>query len=235
MKQLSIQTDDGVCPAFDFGAGPSVLFFIDGVGMRPAMHAMGERLAAAGYRVLMPDLFWRLGPYTAPDPAKVFTDPVVRADWWKRAMSAASAELIMRDTKAYLAELHGKIGVTGYCMGGRMALTAAGTYPDRIVAAAAYHPGNAATDAADSPHLLAPKIKARIYVGAASDDPTFPPEQQQRLASALQAAHVDYKLEVYPAKHGWVPSDMPVHDPAAAEKHWQTLEALFANTLGDSP
>lgn len=231
MKQIAIKTDDGICPAYELGAGPSVLFFIDGIGMRPAMQAMGERLAAAGYRVLMPDLFWRMGPYTAPEPAKLFADPAVRADWFKRAMGAASAELIMRDTRAYLAELPGKVGVTGYCMGGRMALSAAGTYPDRIVAAAAYHPGNVANDAADSPHLLAPNIKATLYIGAASDDPTFPPEQQDRLVAALRAAHVAYELEIYPAKHGWVPSDTPVHDPAAAEKHWQTLEALFAKTL----
>jgi carboxymethylenebutenolidase len=231
MKQIAIKTDDGICPAYEFGAGPSVLFFIDGIGMRPAMHAMGERLGAAGYRVLMPDLFWRMGPYTAPEPVKLFTDPEVRADWFQRAMGAASVELIMRDTRAYLAELPGKVGVTGYCMGGRMALSAAGTYPDRVVAAAAYHPGNLANDAADSPHLLAPNIKATLYIGGASDDQSFPPEQQDRLVAALQAAHVAYELEIYPAKHGWVPSDTPVHDPAAAEKHWQTLEALFAKTL----
>jgi carboxymethylenebutenolidase len=231
MKQLSIATDDGVCPAYDFGSGPSVLFYIDGVGMRPAMHAMGQRLASAGYRVLMPDLFWRMGPYTAPEPAKLFSDPQVRADWFKRASAAASVELIMRDTKAYLAELTGRVGVTGYCMGGRLALAAAGTYPEYIVAAAAYHPGNVANDAADSPHLLAAKMKAKIYVGGASEDATFPPEQQERLSSALRAAHVDFQLEIYPAKHGWVPSDMPVHDPVAAEKHWQTLEVLLASTL----
>ena len=231
MKQISITTDDGVCPAFDFGSGPSVLFFIDGIGMRPALQEMGERLAATGYRVLMPDLFWRMGPYTAPDPKKLFSDPEVRADWFKRAQAAASVALIMSDTKAYLAELSGKVGVTGYCMGGRMALAAAALYPDRVVAAAAYHPGQLATDAPDSPHLLADKIKAKLYIGAASDDASFPPEQQERLSAALQAAHVDFKLEVYPAKHGWVPSDTPVHDEAATEKHWQTLDSLLASTL----
>lgn len=231
MKQISIATEDGICPAYDIGSGPSVLFYIDGIGMRPALQAMGERLASAGYRVLMPDLFWRMGPYTAPEPSKLFSDPEIRADWFKRAQAAASVELIMRDTKAYLAELSGKVGITGYCMGGRMALTAAGTYPDRVVAAAAYHPGQLATDAPDSPHLLADKIKAKLYIGGASDDASFPPEQHERLSLALQAAHVDFKLEIYPAKHGWVPSDTPVHDVAAAEKHWQTLEALLASTL----
>jgi carboxymethylenebutenolidase len=231
MHERVIRTDDGDCPAYEFGAGPSVLMFIDGIGMRPAMHALGERLGAAGYRVLMPDLFWRMGAYTAPEPAKLFTDPAIRADWWTRVRAAATAELLLRDTRAYLDALPGNIGITGYCMGGRMALAAAGTYPDRIVAAAAYHPGNVVTDDADSPHLLADKIKAQLYIGGASDDATFTIEHQARLTAAFDAAHVKYQLEIYPAKHGWVPSDTPVHDAAAAERHWQTLEALLAATL----
>ena len=231
MKQISIKTDDGTCPAYEFGTGPSVLFYIDGIGMRPAMHELGERLGAAGYHVLMPDVFYRIGPYTAPEPAKLFSDPAVRDDWFKRAFANASAELAMRDTRAYLAALPGKVATTGYCMGGRLSLTSAGTYPDRIVAAAAYHPGGLATDAPDSPHLLASKVKAKLYIGAASDDQSFPEEQQQRLAAAYQAAHVDYQLEVYPAKHGWVPSDTPMHDTAAAERHWTTLLDLLARTL----
>lgn len=231
MKQIAIRTAAGVCPAYDVGTGPSVLLLIDGIGMRPAMQTMAERLAAAGYRVLMPDLFYRLGPYTAYEPALLFRDLEIRTEWWKRLATVASTELIVHDIKAYLAELDGPVGVTGYCMGGRLALAAAGTYPDRIVAAAAYHPGNVATDAPDSAHLLAPNITARVYVGAASDDATFPVEQQQRLTTAFDAAHVRYQLEVYSAKHGWVPTDTPVHDPAGAEKHWQTLEALLSRTL----
>ncbi|MCE9572329.1 MAG: dienelactone hydrolase family protein [Deltaproteobacteria bacterium] len=231
MKQLSITTDDGVCPAYEYGAGPSVLLYIDGLGMRPAMHAIGERLGAAGYRVLVPDLFWRMGAYTAPDATKVFTDPAIRADWWTRVRGAASSAWIMSDTRAFLDALPGPVAITGYCMGGRMAISAAATYPDRVVAAAAYHPGGLATDADDSPHRLASQIKARLYIGAASEDPSFSDEEQARFRASLDAAHVAYQLEVYPAKHGWVPNDTAVHDAAAAERHWQTLEAVLASTL----
>ena len=231
MKQIAIKTDDGDARAFESGNGPSVLFFIDGIGMRPAMHAMGERLAAAGYRVLMPDVFWRAGEYTAPDPKQLFTDPSVREAWFKKAFANASPDKVMRDTRAYLAHLPGKVGLTGYCMGGRLAMLAAGTYPDRVVAAAAYHPGGLATDDPGSPHLLAPKIKAKLLIGAAADDANFDAAQQARLTQALDAAHVDYKLEQFHAKHGWVPSDTPVHDDAEAERHWTTLEDLFAKTL----
>jgi len=74
-------------------------------------------------------------------------------------------------------------------------------------------------------------MKARVYVGGASDDPSFPEEQKERLRRALTAADVEHVIETYAARHGWVPSDTPVHDPAAAERHWQTLLELFDRTL----
>jgi carboxymethylenebutenolidase len=232
MRQVAIKTEDGDARAFEFGNGPSVLFFIDGIGMRPAMHQLGERLGAAGYRVLMPDVFWRAGDYTPPEPKQLFGgDPSVREAWFKLASANASPDKVMRDTKAYLAYLPGPVGITGYCMGGRLSLLTAGTYPDRIAAAAAYHPGGLATDDPDSPHLLASKITAKLFIGAAEGDQHFDAAQQARLKHALDDAHVDYKLEVFPAKHGWVPSDTPVHDAAQAEHHWKTLLELFGAAL----
>jgi carboxymethylenebutenolidase len=144
----------------------------------------------------------------------------------------------MSDTRAFLdyfaAQPDSKaarIGTTGYCMGGLMSLTAAGTYPDRIVAAASYHGGRLATDAPDSPHRLAPKIKARVYVAGAAEDASFPDDMKGRLEEALTRAGVDHRIETYPAKHGWVFRDMPVYDAAAAERHWQTMFALFEELL----
>jgi carboxymethylenebutenolidase len=231
--RIELRTEDGTCPAYVYGdaAAPSVLMYIDGIGMRPAIQAVAERVAALGYHVLLPDLFYRMGPYTAPDPKALFSDPEVRAAWFQKARAAISPALAMRDTRTYLEHLPGKVAVTGYCMGGRMALIAAGTYPDRIVAAGIYHPGDLATDAPDSPHLLAGKITATVYVGAAMEDQSFPAAQIQKLDDALTAAKVDHVIEVYPARHGWVPSDTPVHDAAAADKHYQTLAALLAKTL----
>lgn len=232
--RIEIATEDGVCPTFLFGdaAAPNVLMYMDGIGMRPALHAVAGRIASEGFHVMLPDLFYRIGPYTAPEPAKLFGDPAVRAEWGKRVSAVVNTANMVRDTRAFLARLPAaKVGTTGYCMGGRLSLIAAGTYPERIAAAAAYHPGNLANDAPDSPHLLAAQIKARVYVGAASDDPTFPEDQVQRLRAAFVAAHVDHTIETYPAKHGWVPSDTPVHDPAAAERHVQTLTALLRAAL----
>ena len=231
MKQISIKTDDGVAPAYEFGSGPSVLFFIDGIGMRPAMHELGERLGKAGYHVLMPDVFYRVGEYTAPEPKALFSDPAVGQAWFQKVFAHASADKVMRDCKAYLAHLPGKVATTGYCMGGRLSMVAAATFPDRIVGAAAYHPGGLATDEPTSPHLLASKIKAKLYIGGAKEDKNFDDAQQKRLIKALDDAHVDYKLEIYDAFHGWVPSDTPIHDKAQAERHFQTMLALFDSVL----
>jgi carboxymethylenebutenolidase len=227
---IDLRTDDGVAPAYEYGAGPPVLFLHDGIGMRTAMHEMAERLAAAGFRVLMPDLFYRLGPYTAPEPRALFTDPEVRKAWSARHEAAkVTAANLVRDMRAYLEHLGAPCGVTGYCMGGRLSLMTAASYPDRIRAAAAYHPGGLVTDGPDSPHRSFGQIRARVYIGAAADDPSFTDAQRATVEESLRG--VDHVIEVYPARHGWVPSDTPVHDPAAAERHWETLIGLLRDYL----
>ena len=242
---VEIATPDGVCPASLFapdgsaGPWPGVLMYMDGVGMRPALFPIAQRIADAGYLVLLPDLFYRAGPYQAPDPKLLFSDAAVREAFRKVVQMPASAS-IMRDTGAFLDFLGaqpdarpGRIGVNGYCMGGRLALTAAGTFPDRIGAAAAFHPGGLATDAPDSPHLLAPKMRdVKVYVAGAVEDQSFPEEMKQRFADALTAAGVNHKIETYAGlRHGWVPSDTPVHSPEGAERHFRALLELYASTL----
>jgi carboxymethylenebutenolidase len=231
--RIEIRTEDGVAPTFVYGAptAPTVLVLIDGLGIRPAMHALAEQLAHSGYRSVMPDLFYRLGDYTAPDAKALFADPAVRAAWSARHTTTTAAGLL-RDLGAVLDHLDAaKVGVTGYCMGGRLALMAAATYPDRIAAAAAYHPGNVVTDAPDSPHLLLGRIRGSVYVGGAMEDPTFTDAERQIVDDALTAAGVEHTVERYQARHGWVPSDMPTHDEAAAARHWTTLLALLARAL----
>src|SRR5258708_5117940 len=216
--RIEIATDDGSALAFVFGesSAPSVLMFIDGIGMRPAMHELGAHLAAAGYYVLMPDLFWRMGAYTAPDPTSLMQDAAARGAWFGKVTATTNAATMMKDTRAYLDYLGSrKVGVVGYCMGGRIAVVAAETYPDRVAAAAAYHPGGLVTDGPDSPHLAVSKIAGRVYVGGAMDDASFTDEQRAKFDAALAEAAVDHVVERYEAKHGWVPSDTPVHDAAA--------------------
>jgi carboxymethylenebutenolidase len=239
MIETTIQTDDGQCPSYVFrpeGAGPwpAVLCFMDGIGIRPAMLEVGRRLSTYRYFVLLPDLFYRAGPYEPMNAHTVFSDPAQRKLLMEKFFASVSLGRTMADTRSFLAYLdaqpdveRGGIGTTGYCMGGRMSLVAAGTYPDRVVAAASYHASNLATGAPDSPHLLAPRIKARVYVAGAIEDAGFSDEQKARLDEALTKAGVEHAVETYPARHGWVPTDTPVHDPECAERHWKTLVALL--------
>jgi carboxymethylenebutenolidase len=239
MSKIAITTRDGICPSYVFrptgsGPWPAVLVFMDGLGIRPAMLEVGERLASYGYFALLPDLFYRSGSYEPMDPHSVFSDPEKRKTLMEKFFAFATQANIMSDTGAFLDYLAsepdakaGGIGVTGYCMGGLMSLTAVGTYPNRIVAAASYHGARLATDASESPHRLAPKMTARIYVGGAIEDPSFPDDMKARLEAALTEAGVDHTIETYQAKHGWVLRDTPTYDAAAAERHWQSLRALL--------
>ncbi|WP_309643802.1 dienelactone hydrolase family protein [Phenylobacterium sp.] len=242
--EVSIPTPDGEARAFVFTPGegqgpwPAAIFFMDGPAIRPALFEMSQRLADNGYYVLLPDMFWRIGPYEPIDIKSIRSDEERRAIFGK-FFASTSPEKQMSDTGAFLDFLSAqprakaeKIGVTGYCMGGAIVLRAAGTYPDRVAAAGAFHGGNLATDAADSPHLLAPQMKAKILVAGADEDRGFDDAQCERLDKALQDAGLDAEVTIYRgAKHGYAPPDMPVYDVDASERHWRELIALFDGVL----
>ena len=242
-EQVSIRTQDGDCPAYVFTPSgsdrhPAVIFYMDGLGIRPTIFEMGQRLAGYGYVVLVPDLFYRAGRYEPLDPKEVFASGDVRAAIGN-LLESTDNRRAGEDTEAFLAYLDiredvagTKVGTTGYCMGGAISLTAAGTYPDRIAAAASFHGGNLATDTELSPHRLAPRITARVYVAGADHDDSYPPEMAERLDQALSEAGVDHRCETYAdALHGWTMADFPVYNEAAAERHWNELVTLFAETL----
>ena len=154
-------------------------------------------------------------------------------------MGSTDTQRAAQDTQAFLDYLQGRsdvsgtrVGTTGYCMGGAISLTVAATYPDRVAAAASFHGGSLATDSELSPHLLVDRIQGRIYVGAADNDNSYPPQMAARLVEALMASSVDHRHDLYVgAAHGWTMSDFPVYDAAAAERHWTELISLFAETL----
>ncbi|AGB46014.1 dienelactone hydrolase-like enzyme [Mesorhizobium australicum WSM2073] len=243
MKQdLHIKTRDGVAKAGLFrsakvsSAKAGVILYQDAFGPRPALDLMAERLAGEGYAVLVPDLFYRNAPYGPFDPKTAFVEERTRAPLMA-LVTGTTQEMTISDSAAFVDALAGEgvtgpIGTVGYCMGGARALNAAATYPDRVKAAASFHGGNLASDAADSPHRKAASIKARVYVGMAGVDRSFPPEQSTKLAEALRTAEVDHLLENYVGMaHGWCVPDHSVYDEAGAERHWKRLTALFAETL----
>ncbi|MDE3079197.1 MAG: dienelactone hydrolase family protein [Paracoccaceae bacterium] len=242
-RDITIETTDGTCPAGLFlpeggpqGRKAGVILYMDAFGPRAALDGMAERLAGAGYTVLVPDLFYRFGAYGPFDARTAFGDEATRAQLMSMIGGTTQA-MTAADTAAFLAALDaagatGPVGTTGYCMGGARALTAAASYPDRIVAAASFHGGNLASEAEDSPHRRATDIRARVYVGSAGEDRSFPPEQSARLAQALREGGVDHIIENYiGCAHGWCVPDHGVYDATGAERHWRRLMTLFGETL----
>jgi carboxymethylenebutenolidase len=244
MQEIALPTPDGEARAFTFtpkgdGPWPGAIIFMDAPAIRPALFEFGERLAANGYFTLLPDLFWRAGTYAPKNDDHVFVHEAKRPEVVGKLTGSTSPEKQLVDAKACLDYLAGqpqvagdKVGVTGYCMGCGVAVRVAGTYPDRIAAAAGFHGGRLATDAPDSPHLLAPKITAKVLVAGAEADAGFPPEQADRLRAALTSAGVDNAVTIYEgARHGYTMPDLPVYNQAAAERHWREMLALFDGTL----
>ena len=247
-ERITLRMQDGDCPTHVFtpseslastGPWPAVIFYMDGLAIRPTLLGMGQRLADLGYVVLLPDLFYRAGAYAEMDPNVAFASPEGRAALMP-LFASTDNKRASQDTQSFIdhidsrSDVRGKaIGVTGYCMGGGMALSVAGTYPDRIAAAASFHGGRLATDAENSPHLMAPTIRARVYVAGADNDASYPPEMAEKLEAAFTAAGVDHRCEIYAGvSHGWTMPDFSVFNEAAAERHWTELAALFQVTLG---
>lgn len=238
-RDVDITTSDGICRAGLFqganGLRGGVIIYMDAFGPRPALDEMAERLSGEGYAVLVPDLYYRQGAY-GPFNAKTAWGDEATATRIRSMMAATTQAFTQKDTRFFIDTLTGmgagSIGTSGYCMGGARSLNAAAAHPDRIKAAASFHGGNLASDAPDSPHRSAASIKARVYVGSAAVDNSFPPEQAARLAEALRMAEVDHTMENYVGvKHGWCMPDHNAFDAAGAERHWKRLTTLFGETL----
>lgn len=220
------------------GPWPGVLVYPDAGGARETFREMADRVAAMGYVALVPDIYYREGDWKPFDMATVFSDPDERA----RLMGMVhglTQELVIRDAGDYLTFLLARdevtgdaVGTTGYCRGGWTSLTVAGSYPDRVAAAASFHGGGlAAADDPTSPHLLAPSMRATVYVAGAENDASFDQEQFDRLEEALTSAGVPHTLLFYPAAHGFAVPDNPTHDPEAEKRHWEALAELYGTAL----
>ena len=244
---VEVKMPDGVCDtAFihpKTGAHPGVLLWPDAFGLRPTMRAMARRLAAEGYSVLVPNPFYRVSKAPFTDASKFnFQNPDDMAKLRPLMGSVNAPGNPEKDAGAYIAFLDAqkqvdrkkKIGTQGYCMGGPLVVRTAAAFPDRIGAGASFHGGGLVTDKPESPHLLAPRIKARMYFGVAQNDDARQPEAKVKLKEAFEAAKVPVEVELYPAAlHGWCIADMPmqgtepIYKKDDAEKAWAKLLALY--------
>jgi len=245
--EVQIKTPDGTCDAAFIhpasGSHAGVLIWPDAFGLRPSMREMAKRLAAEGYSVLVPNPFYRMGkaPFYTDASNVVFATEFPKIRPLMASVNAAgNAE---KDAVAYIAFLDAqkqvntkkKIGTQGYCMGGGLVMRTAATVPDRVGAGGSFHGGNLVTDQPDSPHLLAPKIKAKMYFGVAMSDDKQRPGDKVKLKEAFEAAGNPAEVELYSTcYHGWCVPDMPkqtdgtaTYDKAEADRAWGKLLALY--------
>ncbi|MGI8864920.1 MAG: dienelactone hydrolase family protein [Solirubrobacteraceae bacterium] len=217
---------------------PPVLFVVDAPGLRPRIEEMADRIAAKGHIVLAPNVFYRAG--RAPVlPLPDFSDPENRADFMRAVrplMDQLTPERVTQDGGAYLDQLErlagGPAAITGYCLGGRLGWRIAAAHPDRVVALCSFHGGGLVTDAPDSPHCSADKLKAELYLGHADQDRSMTPEQIAVLERALDAAGVRYRSEIYTgALHGYTMADAAAYNEVACERHFDELFALLERSF----
>ncbi len=239
----TVTTADGSCPVTlhipdGDGPWPGVLMYPDAASTRPTFRAMADQLAGLGYAVLLPDVYYRDGDWAPFTMATVFSDLAERARLFGM-ISKITPDLMAADATAffdYLAarpEVRGEsFGTTGYCMGGRTSLVVAGRLPERVAAAMSFHGGGLASDDPGSPHLLADRMRAAVYVGGAHEDQSFTTENAETLDKALTTAGVEHTIEWYPAHHGFAVPDNPPFDEAAARRHWEVTASFFAAHLG---
>ena len=243
---VDIPTEDGIADAYLVHPGdetprPAVLLYQDAFGLRPHLKSMADRLAEAGYTVLVPNVFYRHGRAPVVELPE-FIDPHERPEIFEKVgplLMSLTPDLVERDAGAYLRWLaespfvaDGPVAITGYCLGARLALYTAGAYPDRVAAAAGFHGGRLATDDPNSPHLAAEHITAEVYFGHADQDSSLPEEQIKRFEDALTAAGVRHRCEVYAgAQHGYTQADTSSYNAEADERHWVALLDLLDRTF----
>ena len=251
-KDVTINTPDGTCDAAYFhpaaGKHAAVLLWTDAFGLRPSMRAMGRRLAADGYAVLVPNPFYRIGkaPFYETAANVDFNDKATFAKVGPLMGSIGAPGAAEKDAVEFVKFLDAqpevdkarKIGTQGYCMGGALVLRTAAAVPARIGAGASFHGGGLVTDKPDAPYTLAPRIKARLLIAIAGTDDAKQPDAKDKLRKAFDDAHVAAKVEVFAEKHGWCVPDMPqddgapIYDQADAERAWKELLALYKSALG---
>ena len=245
MDLIDIPAADGTAEAClarpTTGSGPGVLLFMDAIGLRPRIQEMCERIAGWGYVVLAPNVFYREGSVAELAPRVDLREPGGREEFFAEAMPRVgrlTSDLAVPDIAAYVQTLRGlpgvaegPIGVTGYCMGARLAVRAATSHPALVTACGGFHGGGLVTDDADSPHRGLSSARAEFVFGHAHEDRSMPPEAVEALGQALDEHGLTALNEVYPAPHGYTMSDTPVYDEDAAERHFTELQALLARAL----
>lgn len=211
---------------------PTVAVFHDGPGMRESNHIFNRRLAAEGYRVVMPDLYHRHGRMLGWEPDQATDETRAQVMGMLHSLTDAG---IQSDLDAALGAIDlsddEKLGTIGFCLGARAIYRTLMRLPDRFVVGATWHPSFLADDGDDSPHLSASGLVQPVYIGIGTADTVQSIEMHQRFFDAV--APLDHvEVEVFEgADHGYTWPSSPKYHEVAATTSWAKTTALFAAHL----
>lgn len=201
---------------------PGVVVIQEWWGLNDQIRGVADKLAGAGYRALVPDLYRGRSALEAKE-AEHLMNGLDFADAAGQDVRGAVQYLKSTGSK--------KAGVTGFCMGGALTLLAAVNAPEADAAVAWY--GFPPLEYVD-----ASKIKAPLMGHWATQDQFFPIGKVDELEKKLRAANVKFEFHRYDAKHAFAnetadSKGLPPlkHDPKAAEQAWQRTLDFFAKNL----
>ncbi len=218
-RSVTLATGAGAYEAKPAGAGPfpAVVVLQEWWGLNEHIKDVTRRVAAEGYLALAPDLYH--GTVTADPNEAGKLMGALKPDAAVRDMKAAVDFLAHRAAKA------DRIGVTGFCMGGRLALLLAAN-DARVKASAGWYGVPVPDDA------TLKRIKAEVLYIYGDQDPFVPKTEVDRLSAALKAGGVKGKVAIYPAPHAFFNDTRPeVYQPQHAKDAWGKVLDLFRRTL----
>ncbi len=228
---VEIKTAEAAMPAHlaepeGQGPFPGVVVIMEAFGLLPHICDVANRLADEGYVALAPDFYYR----DLPDN-KAGYDQLERAI---TLMQRVDDEKFLDDMRATLSFLRArenvesrKLGVTGFCMGGRLSFLTACALPDEIAACAPFYGGGIVN------HLpQADRMRCPITLFFGEEDPYIPMDQVIQIDARLKELGKSYQLKTYPgANHGFFCSERTAYQAAAARDAWTTLLSFFSRNL----
>ena len=237
-REIDLDTRDGRMPVLvtrpEEGRHPTVILFMEALGIREELRDMARRIGTVGYYVMLANLFYREGGASF-DPALLPTqgpDPEMM-----RINLATTHAMVLADTEAMLRfaaddpAARDPVGTIGYCMGGPIVMRTAAAVPNRVGAVGSFHGGGLTTMNPDSPHLLIPQTNAQYLIAVAENDDMRDSTSKDILKKAFADANKKAEVEVYKAAHGWCPPDSGVYDRGEAERAWGRMLAMFKTAL----
>lgn len=237
-SSASVKTPDGMMPVHVArpkagGKFPAVIVVQEAFGLNHNIRGIADRIAAEGFHAVAPNFYYRAG------------GKVVGYGELQEAiglMVGWSDAQIVTDVRATVAALEANagvradaIGITGFCMGGRVSYLAACEVP-AIRAAVPFYGGAIAgqqfAPGAAAPVSLTAKMRAAIQLHFGEKDSYIPPAAVEEIRQTLAREKKDFEVHVYEgAGHGFFCRDRPDYDEAAAALAWNRAKAFFKKHL----